>query len=462
MQTARNCLSQVILSVLCLHLTLPPALAQTIANGSAGSLQEDFRTRYAAITKRILLESIALERLSLEYRKKSVHHSRLNKYIFFGTQEAGAATGLAFEATAVQQFGRARKRVLDLEPDTLGNGLRAVEIGSILSASGSGYMLSANLAKYVQSRRQGKDTDSTNKAVRAHFKEIDRLLTERQALVEANNADPIYARAIIEGKVLVALRRCFIDEYCQFSANTKSSAATENLFFLLNASYNILGAVAAEVGYKSLTKPHLNGTSNILFTVSGAMAAVAPLICAAELKLYRKHLLASQQRQFGTSHDQTEALPVLRKQLEDLSTATQQSPSANSTERLSIYSQAGDLFEKQLNNEVKTMQQLNKVALQNSIAGPVIGSLLMTQGIAGTRGYYHYFPRHVRKQFNLDYQAAICGTVGTSMALLGNASWLVASLVYEHHLKKHKRMPEQLIDQRLEHLREVESYVSSL
>lgn len=323
-------------------------------------------------------------------------------------------------------------------------------------------MLSANLAKYIQARKQGKDTASTNKAVSAHLREVDKLLAERRQLVEANSGDPIYNRAVIEGKVLEALRGCFVDEYSQFSANTTSSAATENLFFLLNASYNILGAVAAEVGYKSLTQPRLNGTSNILFTISGAMAAATPLLCAAELKLYRKHLLAVQQRKFGASQKQIEELPSLRKQLEELSTATQETPSTNSTQRLAIYSQAGDLFEKQLNSEVKTMQQLNKVALQNSIAGPAIGSLLMTQGILGTRGYYHYFPLRVRKQFDLNYKGAICGTVGTSMAVLGNASWLVASLVYEHHLKKHKRMPEQLIDQRLEHLKEVENYVSTL
>jgi len=459
---AHNRSKNLILSLFFLQLVCPPALAEAVTSSPAAPVQADFRSQYSAITKRILMESIALERLSLEYRRKSVHRSQFNKFVFFGTQEAGAATGLAFEATAVQQFGRARRRVRDFEPDTLGNGLRAVEIGSIVAGSGSGYMLSANLAKYIQARKQGKDTASTNKAVTAHLKEVDKLLAERKQLVEANSGDPIYNRAVIEGKVLEGLRGCFVDEYSQFSANTTSSAATENLFFLLNASYNILGAVAAEVGYKSLTQPRLNGTSNILFTISGAMAAATPLLCAAELKLYRKHLLAAQQRKFGVSQKQIEELPALRKQLEDLSAATQETPSTNSTQRLAIYSQAGDLFEKQLNSEVKTMQQLNKVALQNSIAGPAIGSLLMTQGILGTRGYYHYFPWRVRKQFDLNYKGAICGTVGTSMAVLGNASWLVASMVYEHHLKKHKRMPEQLIDQRLEHLKEIENYVSTL
>ncbi len=443
-------------------MIIAPVLAEPDKSSLVPASQSDFRSQYGAITKKILLESIALERLSLEYRKSSVKKPLLNKLIFFGTQEAGAATGLAFEITADQQFGRARRRVRDFDSDRLGNGLRAVEIGSIVSASGSGYMLAANLARYARGRSRGQDTRSTDKAVRARLDSIDKLLAERHKLVETNSSDEIYARAVVEGKVLEALRKCFVDEYSQFSANTLSSAATENLFFLLNASYNILGAAAAEVGYRSLTKPRLNGPSNILFTISGAMAAVTPLICAAELKLYRQHLLASQKRKFGTETLSGDELPALRKQLDELSVATQQIPSAHSTDRLAIYTQAGDLFQTQLNSELKAMQQLNKVALQNSIAGPAIGGLLMTQGILGTRGYYHYFPQQVRKQFDLDYKGSVCGTVGTSMALLGNASWLVASLVYEHHLKKEKRMPEQLINDRLEHLRQVETYVSAL
>jgi hypothetical protein len=108
------------------------------------------------------------------------------------------------------------------------------------------------------------------------------------------------------------------------------------------------------------------------------------------------------------------------------------------------------------------MNRLNKVALQNSILGPAIGGLLMTQGILGVRGFDLYFPRRPRKQFNLDYKGAVCGTVGTSMAVVGNAAWLLASLSYEHRLSREKRLPQQLIKERLGHLDELERTVKAI
>lgn len=447
---------------LCLTSLTSASLAETNAVPMPALSSADYASKYAAITKQILLHAIALERTSLEYRKAGVRRPLFNKLVFFGTQEAGAAAGLGFEITANQQFNRARRRLVDLDIDTLGNGLRAAEVGSIVAASGSGYMLSANFAKYIRARIQHKDTKSTDKTVRSSLDKIDALLAERQALVDSNPDKPNHARALVEGKILYALRKCFVEEYSQFSANTRSSAAAENLFFLLNASYNIVGAVAADVGFTSLTKPRLNGPSNILFTISGAMAAVSPLICAAELKLHRKFLLNAQRRKFGSDHPDVEELPALRKQLEALSAEQEKNASSPYTERIAIYTQSSNLFHTQLESEVKTMQRLNKVALQNSIAGPIIGSLLMTQGILGTQGYYEYFPNRLRKQFDLDYKGSVCGTVGTSLALVGNASWLVASLVYEHHLHKQKRLPEQLINARLEHLRQLETYVETL
>jgi hypothetical protein len=137
-------------------------------------------------------------------------------------------------------------------------------------------------------------------------------------------------------------------------------------------------------------------------------------------------------------------------------------PSLPATQRLAMYTDSNIKFMAQLENEVSTMRQLNKVALQTSLMGPAIGGLFLSQGILGTRGYYHYFPARPKNQMDLNYKGSVCGTVGTSMAVVGNAAWLLASLSYEHHLRKEKRLPEQIIKERLSHLDEVETIVSAL
>ena len=85
----------------------------------------------------------------------------------------------------------------------------------------------------------------------------------------------------------------------------------------------------------------------------------------------------------------------------------------------------------------------------------------MTQGILGTVGFYKY-PKQPRKQLALTYDGAIVGTVGTSLAVVGNAAWLLMSWSYERRLKKQNRLPSQLIEQRLQHLDELQTTVSAL
>lgn len=468
---AMNCFKRIFNSVyrhssvpllLSFCLLMPSALAEDDQVFRASEAQE-FSAKYSALTKKILLASVDLERFSLNYRLEHCKQSTVNKLVFFGTQEAGASCGLGFELVADQQFGRARRRVLDLNTRQLGRGLRAAELGSIIAASGCAYELGANAIAHLRSRRRGYDSRAADRFVSSKLREIDDLLKEREALVEANQAQPAYSRAIIEGKILRAMRGSFVNEYAHFSADSRSAAAVQNLFFLLNGAYNTVGAIAAEYGYKSLREPKFNGTSNVLFTVSGSLAAVTPLICSAELWMHRKLSLQHQLKSLSGSDNY---LTVISENLKLLQNSTDAPasliPSLPSTQRFALYAESDQFFTKQLQSELRTMQSLNKVALQNSLIGPAIGGLLMTQGILGSRAYYRYFPSRPRKQFDLDYRGSVCGTVGTSMAVLGNAAWFLASMSYEHRLEKQKRLPEQLIKQRLEHLLEVEHVINSI
>lgn len=419
---------------------------------------------YSDLTKKILLSAIDLERFSLKYRLEGCKQPFLEKLIFFGTQEAGAANGLAFEITGTKQFDRGRHTLRDFDSNSVSKGLRAAEVGSIIAASGCAVNLAASGYHYAKAHRKGLDTKSADRYVTSKLSEIDKLLSQRESLVAAESGNPaVYQRAVIEGKILRSMRSAFANEFSQFTANTRGFATVRNLFFLLNGSYNTVGAIAAGVGNHSLRKPRLNGTSNVLFTVSGALAAATPLICSAQIFAQRKHILNSHRKRLGVEDFD---LAEMEKQCKLLAESTESPgtlmPSFPATQRLGLYSQSSSLFVKQLEDETSTMHKLNKVALQNSLLGPAIGGLLMTQGILGTRAYYTYFPRHLKKQFGLNFKGAVCGTVGTSMAVVGNAAWCLASLSYEHKLKKHKRLPEQLINERLKHLEEVEQVVNGL
>src|SRR6185369_1890695 len=125
-----------------------------------------------------------------------------------------------------------------LNKHSLQHGLRTAEVGSIIAAGGSGVALAANVVKYAKNRNEGFDTRTANRYVSSKLQQIDSLLAERETLVAANSQHPGYNRAVIEGKVLSCMRGAFVDEYATFSTNSRSSLAVQNLFFLLNASYN--------------------------------------------------------------------------------------------------------------------------------------------------------------------------------------------------------------------------------
>ena len=99
--------------------------------------------------------------------------------------------------------------------------------------------------------------------------------------------------------------------------------------------------------------------------------------------------------------------------------------------------------------------------MQTSELGPLIGGTLMTQGILGTNGYYKN-PLRPRRQIAQYFYGSVTGTVGTSMAVVGNAAWLLASYSCEHKLSRQQKLPSQLIRSRLDHLAELEKVVSTL
>jgi hypothetical protein len=434
------------------------------AEDQSASGAESFSRQYTGLTKKILLSSIELERFSLNFRLENDRVSRLRQLRYFLGQEAAASCGLAFEIAGDYQFGKGRRHPLKVSRPALHDALAAAMTGSIIGGSSSCLELGANLWHEWQSCRRGYDPRSARAFVVSKLKQIDELLAQREALVAAHSDDPAHERAVVEGQILRAMRSAFINEFSQFNAHIKGTFAFQNLFLLANASYNAVGAIGAGAAYRGVKQPKYNGPANLLFIVSGAMAAASPILSSVASKVVRQEAAASLAKTLNEKPAfDPAAFSLTCKQLESLvpEAGGRLIPSLPATQRLALYTQADDLFARQLRSEVRTFRWLDRIALETSLLGPPIGSLLMSQGIFGTTGYYRYSTRP-RKQLSMFYRGAVVGTVGASLNVVGNAGWLLTVLSYEHHLLKGKRMPAQLINARLEHLSELEKTVSAL
>ncbi len=424
----------------------------------------EFSKEFSTLTKEILLRGIELERFSLNYRLEAGQQPKFRKLRYFLTQETGAACGLAFEITGVNEFGKGRDRPLAINKRHLKNALGTATTGSIIAGAGSCFELSANVVREISNKKKGYDAKSANRFVSTKLHEIDELLAKREQLVNTHSSDPAYDRLVLEGKVLRAMRQCFVNEYSAFHTSVQSLKVMQNLFYALNATYNAVGATAAGVARNAVDKPKLNGPANILFIISGGLAMATPLITTAGGFVERRIAQRAVERSVhSTSSFKADEFSSLCEQLKSIPSVGDATLIASlpATQRFAMYNESNNLFVKQIQNETNTMAHLNKVALQTAELGPAIGSLLMTQGILGTRGYYKYTFRP-RKQIDQYYKGAILGTIGTSAAVVGNTAWLLASWSYENRLKKKEQLPEQLIRKRLQHLDEVEKQVQAI
>jgi hypothetical protein len=441
--------------------------AQVLAIESPGAVDvygSDFTRQYTALTKQILLKAIGLERFSLNYRMKSDEKPKFRRWRFFLAQEAGASTILAFEIVGDKQLGLGKRHPLKISKRALHDATATALTGSIIAGGDSCLELALNELLAVKHKQEGFDPASSRKSVLSQLKQMDELLAEREAFVQAHPEHPAYSRAVIEGNILRELRKAFLNEFATFQTDAKGYATFTNLFLFLNVAANAIGATAAGMAYKGVNAPQVNGTANILFIVAGSVIMVTPWISSLSGILVRRHTYNSFWREVGeTPVIDMAQLAADRKRLGESLSSSQGSliPSLPGVERLALYSESNELFKKQLKDETTVTRHLEKVAVESNLLGPMIGGALMTQGILGTVGCFRY-PIQPRKQVSLLFRGAVVGTAGSGLAVVGTAAWFLASLSYDNHLRKRHRLPVQLIKDRLAHLDEVEKIVQSL
>lgn len=455
---------------LCLLIILAQLLApsadvlalERLAGSSATA--DNFTQQYTAITKQVLLKGVELERFSLNYRREAFKQPKFRRLRYFLTQETGASCILAFEIIADKQFGIRKHHPLRISSSALHGAFTTAMVGAIIAGAGSCLELSSNTLLAIENKRHGFDPASANRFVISRLKELDQLLAEREALVAAHHDHPGYARAVVEGRIISELRQAFINEYGHFHADARGYATVSNLFYVFNAATTAIGATAAGIAYKSVTEAKLVGPANILFIVTGSLAMASPLLSTAAGSLIRQHDYNSVLRKLGEKQKlDPSQLTADRLQLEQLLPDSQGSlmPALPAVDRLALYTESDQLFQKQLANETHILRHLEQVAIESNLLGPAIGGCLMTQGILGTVGYYKYTFRP-RKLLNLSYNGAVIGTAGAGLAVVATAASLLASWSYENRLRKENRLPAQLIEQRLAHIDEVEKLILSL
>jgi hypothetical protein len=428
----------------------------------AASAQEDPLTRVRELTKRILLTGIDLERYTLRFRRDSAKQTYFKRLRFFMMQEAGAACGMAYEIVAIDELREGRKNPLKIDKGHLRKGLTSALVGSTIAGSSSGVELTRNAILALYNKKHGMDPKSANEYVVSHVKQLDALLTEREALVAQHSNHELYAQAVLEGKLMRSLRDEAVGEYAKFYKDVKAYRAKENTFYAMNIATNVVGAVAAKVGMDALDNPKLNGGANILFTITGALTMASPLVANATGRVTGVFAERKMRSLLGELPAlDYEATRTQAQEFKDSIKNIDQAKYPFAMSRASDYLQGSKLFQKQMNREVRIGRYVNKVAVESSFIAPPIGATLLTQGILGTRAFYKY-EFQPRKNLELNYKGAIVGAVGTAVATGVTGVLLISDWAYYWKLKRENRLPKQMIEARLKHLDELQASVEAM
>jgi hypothetical protein len=452
-------------TILILCLILPWANAPSCLadiEDAAYNKRDEFIEKYTTLTKQILLVRIELETFNLNYRLNTYKQPKFRTLRSFVAQEAAAGAVLAFDCAGDDQYAKGIRNPRSINTKPLQGGLMATMIGASVAGADSGLELGSNAWLCLKNRRKGLDQHSATSFIQAKLKTINALLAQREALIAARPEHPIYARAVLEGKILRHLNRASLNEYSQFSSDARGQSVFTNSFYLLNVVTNALVATGAGYAYRSVKEPKFSGTGDILFIVAGGVGAVTPWLSR---YLANKATQANERklgRLLGQNKDADLAeLAALRQQLSESVAIKELIASLPVTERLILYREANENFRTQLFSETAVTRRLEKVALEQSLLAPVIGGTLMTQGILYTAGYYR-FHTQPKKQLSLTYGGTVAGTTGAALNVLATAASLLANRAYEHRLQREGRSPAQLIEVQLKHLDEVKAMVQRL
>jgi hypothetical protein len=422
------------------------------------------RREYHELTNQLLSTGIEVERYTLKYRLRSITEPKYRKTLFFLAQEAGASGILTFQIVSDKEFGLGRRHPLKISKDALHGALATSLATSVVAGSSSLAALASNSVLAIRSRQLGYGPRAADDFVFGKLAQFDKLLEQRDAIAKASFEGVAYKRAVAESKVMRDLRAAFVNEYTYFRSDARNFATFQNSFFLLNAATNAIGSTASGIAYDAVNRPKLNGPANILFIVTGSLFMSSPLIAATIASMAKQRVRRLISNRAGDKEPfSQEQLTHDRKQLDELIEAKDDAlpPSANAVARSAIFTESDRLFQKQINSEVRVTRHLEKVAVENCVMGPAIGSTLMTQGVLGTTGYYKYTFKP-RKQITYSYHGSVVGTAGAALAVGGTLAWYVMSTEYEQRLRREHRLPSQLINDRLAHIDDLEKTVQGM
>ncbi len=433
----------------------PRRVAQLHAIQSPQGSASDILT----LTNQLLLKEVDLERFYLLYRMHGTKEPKFRKYRFFALQQTAAGGFLASNLINMVETAKHFDTPNNTNGHVLTNSCTVGEVASILGGASSALEMGSNAFTAIKNKIQKKDPKTAKLTVVNILKDIDALAMQRNALVEQVRDSPAYDMYVAEGKVLKSFRDWCVYEFTDVYADVKSYEASCNVFYTLDISAYTTSWVAYQLAAKSFKNQrwaypalHNGFASDSFFTIEAPTYSTAAKLLYKHY--YKKIAKELNEKPFDAENDAKGQMYRL-----EAMAATADEPTLSLigpiATRLAIYSFWSTRYDKYIEKRISEMRRLSQIALQSTIAGPLLGTTGLTQDVVNAIGLYGW-KNNPFMQNAMGFAGATTTTCGSVASMSLTGWWFIDDIRHEQQAKHKKILPVELLDQRLRTLEVLE------
>jgi len=406
---------------------------------------------------------IKLARFNIHFHQEANRHELWRTLEYATGREAGTAVSFAASLLDLRQRVRGLDDPALIQRNALKNIITVSLVGSAISGSASGIELAQNCRVMSAARTKGFSPKASVNFVKEIVATTDILFDERARLTASDTTGVNRTIREKENLLLRRIRQQLLFEFRNWSCHSRAQAWRENTFYSLDAFQNFTRMGASVIGLRGFSDPSLGGGAAITALVANTMATVNPIVAGLAGRSVRNYQFKKLTRELPpdqsvtTKNDTLVELPAIDLQ-QDLKDLPSDQESKVLDEVISL-SNGSRRLDTNLDRESADIERLQRVAQQQTLAGPLIGLTSMPGAILGTLAFYDYRQDRVTTNKML-FAGRISAITGQSYALVQTPFTVVRGILKKNRLKKNGELPSQLLEQRLKNLDNLERQLS--
>jgi hypothetical protein len=418
------------------------------------------RLRIADIDHKLLERSLEIERFIIHFQQASNRHQWWRLWLYPIAQESGTASSFSSTLVSLSQRARGLSNPDLISTPSLKRGTSANLVGKTINGSSSAFELTQNTLVMWHARQMGFSPRRSVAYMKDSLAQMDDLLAQRESTVKT--LPPGRTRDVreVEGRLMRQIRDQMVFEFFKWSVHSRETAWKENSFYAIDALQNYTASTGAILALKGFSDPASRGAAILTTLAANSMAAMNPII-RTQIGLYvRKYQKRRLAKDFPSVRPQlTNKLLPSWADLDSLS--AENDSEGRSLREVAFLAQSCQRIDNTLTHQVDTIQKLRRVAIQQEISGPLIGTAAVSRSVIEVVAHFGYGSNRVTAT-RLNFAGAFPQAAGQSYSLMNTPTTAIASLLHYRKLVRNNESPEQILEARLARLDRVESEFPSV